>query len=57
MFIHGGSNITGYTADPMYDGAALAKKANAVVVSANYRLGQLGFVHPARCATRPWTRR
>lgn len=48
VFIHGGSNITGYTADPMYDGAALAKKANAVVVSANYRLGQLGFFrHPA----------
>ena len=48
VFIHGGSNITGYSADPMYDGAALAKKANAVVVSANYRLGQLGFFrHPA----------
>ena len=48
VFIHGGSNITGYTADPMYDGAALARKANAVVVSANYRLGQLGFFrHPA----------
>ncbi len=43
VFIHGGSNITGYSGDPLYDGAALAKKANAVVVSANYRLGQLGF--------------
>lgn len=48
VFIHGGSNITGYSADPMYDGAALATKANAVVVTANYRLGQLGFFrHPA----------
>lgn len=48
VFIHGGSNITGYSADPLYDGAALAKKANAVVVTANYRLGQLGFFrHPA----------
>ncbi len=48
VFVHGGSNITGYSADPMYDGAALAKKANAVVVTANYRLGQLGFFrHPA----------
>ena len=48
VFIHGGSNITGYSADPVYDGAALAKKANAVVVTANYRLGQLGFFrHPA----------
>ncbi|MFT4194902.1 carboxylesterase/lipase family protein [Ottowia sp.] len=48
VFIHGGSNITGYSGDPMYDGAALARKANAVVVTANYRLGQLGFFrHPA----------
>ncbi|MDR1968847.1 MAG: carboxylesterase family protein [Burkholderiaceae bacterium] len=48
VFMYGGSNISGYSADPTYDGAALAKKANAVVVSANYRLGQLGFFyHPA----------
>ena len=48
VFIYGGSNITGYSGDPLYDGAALAKKANAVVVTANYRLGQLGFFrHPA----------
>lgn len=48
VFIYGGSNITGYSADPLYDGAALARKANAVVVTANYRLGQLGFFrHPA----------
>jgi len=24
VFIHGGSNVSGYTADPVYDGAALA---------------------------------
>ena len=48
VYIYGGSNVTGYSGDPVYDGAALAKKANAVVVSANYRLGQLGFFrHPA----------
>jgi para-nitrobenzyl esterase len=39
VFVHGGSNISGYTADPVYDGAALAKSANAVVVTVNYRLG------------------
>src|SRR5664279_3437997 len=44
VFIHGGSNVSGYTADPVYDGATLAKTANAVVVSANYRLGIFGWL-------------
>ncbi len=44
-FIYGGSNVSGYTADPMYDGAALAKLANAVVVTANYRLGLFGWIN------------
>ena len=44
VFIHGGSNVSGYTADPVYDGAMLAKTANAVVVTANYRLGIFGFL-------------
>ncbi|MDM0013236.1 carboxylesterase family protein [Variovorax sp. J22P168] len=48
LFIHGGSNISGYTADPLYDGANLAKAANAVVVTANYRLGILGFLNIAQ---------
>jgi para-nitrobenzyl esterase len=43
LFIHGGSNVSGYTADPVYDGAALARVANAVVVTANYRLGIFGW--------------
>ncbi|HTP74961.1 MAG TPA: carboxylesterase family protein [Burkholderiaceae bacterium] len=45
LFIHGGSNVSGYTADPVYDGAALAKTANAVVVTANYRLGIFGWLN------------
>ena len=45
VFIHGGSNVSGYTADPVYDGAALAKTANAVVVTANYRLGIFGWLN------------
>jgi para-nitrobenzyl esterase len=45
VFFHGGSNVSGYTADPMYDGAALAKAANAIVVTPNFRLGILGFLN------------
>lgn len=45
VFVYGGSNISGYTADPVYDGAALAKVANAVVVTTNYRVGVLGFMN------------
>lgn len=45
VFFHGGSNVSGYTADPMYDGAALAKTANAIVVTPNFRLGILGFLN------------
>lgn len=48
FFVYGGSNISGYTADPVYDGAALAKAANAVVVTANYRVGPLGFFNLAQ---------
>ncbi len=45
VFVHGGSNVSGYTADPVYDGAALAKEADAVVVTVNYRLGIFGFLN------------
>jgi len=45
FFLHGGSNLYGYNADPLYDGAALARTANAVVVTANYRLGLFGWFH------------
>jgi para-nitrobenzyl esterase len=54
VFIHGGGNVQGSSADKassggyVYDGAALAAKENAVVVTFNYRLGALGFVaHPS----------
>ncbi len=44
VWVHGGSNITGYTADPVYDGAALARTTGSVVVSVAYRLGVFGFL-------------
>jgi para-nitrobenzyl esterase len=45
VFFHGGSNVSGYTADPVYDGANLAQRTNSVVVTANFRLGILGFIN------------
>ena len=51
VWVHGGSNISGYTGDPMYDGAHLARTANAVVVSVNYRLGMFGFLNMAPLKT------
>ncbi|AMO21802.1 carboxylesterase [Ramlibacter tataouinensis] len=51
VFFHGGSNVSGYTADPMYDGAKLAKAANAIVVTPNFRLGILGFLNMPQLKT------
>ncbi|MFC7515903.1 carboxylesterase/lipase family protein [Herbaspirillum sp. GCM10030257] len=45
VFFHGGSNVSGYTADPLYNGANLAKTANSIVVTVNFRLGILGFIN------------
>ena len=57
LFIHGGANIMGGSPEPVamgaietgaYDGTAVARDGDAVVVSFNYRLGALGFLaHPA----------
>jgi len=43
VFVHGGANIAGYSADPIYDGTRLAVAARAVVVTLNYRLGIFGW--------------
>ncbi len=44
VWIHGGAYVTGSGAAPMYDGAALARNGDVVVVSLNYRLGVFGFL-------------
>ena len=44
VWLHGGAFMTGSSAMPSYDGATLAAEAGVVVVSANYRVGALGFV-------------
>ncbi len=46
VWIYGGGGTSGSTAEPIYDGNALAKKG-VVVVSANYRVNVFGwFAHP-----------
>jgi para-nitrobenzyl esterase len=53
VWIYGGAFIIGASRVPFYDGGAFAQRG-AVVVSFNYRLGQLGFFnHPALEAARP----
>lgn len=51
VWVHGGSNVTGYTADPVYDGATLARNTGSVVVSVAYRLGVFGFLELAPLKT------
>lgn len=48
FWIHGGDNVIGAASDPWYDAEQLAERANAIVVTINYRLGAFGWLaHPA----------
>lgn len=51
VFVHGGSNVVGYSADPMYDGRTLAGQAEAVVVTINHRIGLFGWLDLAQYDT------
>lgn len=44
VWIHGGGYIVGASAQPVYNGRALAEAGDVVVVTINYRLGALGFL-------------
>lgn len=47
VWIHGGGYVMGSGSQPVFDGAALARRG-VVVVTFNYRLGRFGFfAHPA----------
>ncbi|MCJ7672229.1 MAG: carboxylesterase family protein [Acidimicrobiia bacterium] len=48
VWFPGGAYLSGGTAQPVYDGAALAAQGNAVVVTVGYRLGALGFLAPVQ---------
>ena len=47
VWIHGGAFVLGAGSQFLYDGAALARRGDVVVVTINYRLGALGFLHLA----------
>jgi para-nitrobenzyl esterase len=44
VWFHGGAFVLGASSQPVHDGARLAREQDVVVVSANYRLGALGFL-------------
>src|ERR671912_2872892 len=45
VWIHGGGNISGAGSQLLYDGSELVRRGDVVVVTLNYRLGILGFLH------------
>ena len=45
VWIHGGGNTVGSGSQPRVNGQHLAKTGDMVVVTLNYRLGALGFLH------------
>jgi para-nitrobenzyl esterase len=44
VWLHGGAWTMGSANAPMYDGAALARRGDVVVVGVNHRLGALGYL-------------
>lgn len=45
VWIHGGGNTVGAGSQPRVNGEHLARQGDVVVVTTNYRLGALGFLH------------
>jgi para-nitrobenzyl esterase len=45
FYIHGGAYNSGSGSDPLYDGARLAARGDAVVITVNHRLNALGYLY------------
>jgi len=45
VWIYGGTFLVGGSAMPLFDGLALAKRGEVVVVTINYRVGAFGFLY------------
>jgi len=45
VWIHGGGNVVGSSAQPRFDGDYFARRGETVIVTINYRLGAFGFLH------------
>ncbi len=54
VWIHGGGFTTGTGSIPWYDGSRLAARGDVVVVTFNYRLGALGFLHLGDLGGEAW---
>ncbi len=45
VYIHGGAYNNGSGSDPLYDGSALCRRGDVVVVSVNHRLNVFGYLY------------
>ncbi|NYZ62306.1 carboxylesterase/lipase family protein [Luteimonas deserti] len=45
VYIHGGGFTTGSGSDPLYDGGALCRSGDVVVITLNHRLNAFGYLH------------
>jgi len=50
VWYHGGGYSIGSGSWPLYDGSALARRGDVVVITVNHRLGPLGYLHLADLA-------
>jgi para-nitrobenzyl esterase len=55
VWIHGGAFVGGSGSTPWYDGHSFVTRGDVVVVTVNYRLGALGFLHLAELGGEAYT--